>query len=55
VICDFCKKENRDSARYCSSCGEFIAIFINCPGCSLLIYKGSVFCDQCGVILKESE
>src|SRR5262245_40402542 len=38
--------ENRDGARFCSSCGSPVAV--PCPSCGAELAAGARFCDQCG-------
>jgi class 3 adenylate cyclase/tetratricopeptide (TPR) repeat protein len=44
--CGACGTENRDSARFCDSCGA--PLEARCPGCGAIARVGARFCDACG-------
>ncbi len=46
MICPNCQTENRQVARYCKECGQFLAA--NCPSCGAELPEGAKFCDMCG-------
>ena len=46
VNCLSCGAENRESARFCDSCGTALALF--CDACQAQLRQGARFCDACG-------
>lgn len=44
--CPTCQTPNRDSARFCRTCGVWL--LPRCPFCNAEILPASAFCDQCG-------
>jgi len=51
--CPKCKFENRKVARFCKKCGERLEH--KCASCGSPYEADSIFCDQCGHGLSESE
>ena len=51
--CLECQYNNREGAKFCKKCGTKLEIA--CPKCKTVITPNSVFCDECGYDLRESE
>ncbi len=50
VNCRKCGAENPESARFCSGCGEKLAVAqVKCPACSAMVNEDMKFCPMCGV------
>ncbi len=47
--CPACNHENREGARFCTSCGR--PLEARCPACSQAVSPGARFCDGCGFVL----
>jgi class 3 adenylate cyclase/tetratricopeptide (TPR) repeat protein len=50
VICSACGTENRPDRRFCSQCGQALAVV--CPSCSAPNEPGDRFCGECGTSLE---
>jgi class 3 adenylate cyclase/predicted ATPase len=50
VICSACGAENRPDRRFCSQCGQALAVV--CPSCSASNEPGDRFCGECGTSLE---
>jgi len=48
VDCQSCGHENRESAKFCGSCGQTLAVTEKCPACGGENAAGQRFCDECG-------
>lgn len=51
--CPNCQIENRESARFCTECGENLEII--CPQCGNATRQGNKFCDGCGHRFERAE
>lgn len=49
IDCPFCGSTNRQQARYCRACGNWL--LENCPRCGSQLPEKSLFCDACGLRL----
>jgi class 3 adenylate cyclase/tetratricopeptide (TPR) repeat protein len=50
--CPACGHENRDTARFCLSCGAQFSL--TCPRCNAELPAGARFCDECGAAVEEA-
>ena len=48
MICNKCGKENAESSKYCSACGNRLDGKKTCPFCNTEIEEDSVYCTNCG-------
>ncbi len=48
--CPVCGHENQAEAKFCSSCGNSLAV--TCPSCSTVSPAGTKFCNNCGTSLQ---
>src|SRR5438093_911405 len=46
VLCPSCNHQNRDTARFCESCGA--PLETRCRSCGAELRPGARFCDSCG-------
>jgi class 3 adenylate cyclase/predicted ATPase len=51
VICSACGTDNRAGRRFCSQCGQALAVV--CPSCSTPNEAGDRFCGECGTSLED--
>jgi Double zinc ribbon/Adenylate and Guanylate cyclase catalytic domain len=49
MICSNCRHENRQTAKFCESCGNKLARL--CPSCGVEARTEAKFCDNCGTKL----
>jgi len=47
--CPRCSHDNRDTAKFCSECGQKLEL--KCPHCGAELKSASKFCDECGTRL----
>jgi class 3 adenylate cyclase/tetratricopeptide (TPR) repeat protein len=52
VLCPSCGSENRETAKFCSRCGN--SLTLACPSCGSAYLSGDLFCVECGTALASS-
>jgi class 3 adenylate cyclase/predicted ATPase len=52
LVCQTCRTENREGAKFCRGCGAPLSAV--CPTCSAAVEQGQPFCDECGTPLTAS-
>lgn len=62
-ICPYCGKNNSNKAKFCSGCGKDLIISTMlemgidgtiCPKCHTILEKNTVFCDFCGITIRQN-
>ncbi|MDQ4005729.1 MAG: AAA family ATPase, partial [Actinomycetota bacterium] len=53
MICAACGAENRPGRKFCSRCGNVLAVA--CPTCGAANDAGDLFCGECGTALDQAE
>jgi class 3 adenylate cyclase/tetratricopeptide (TPR) repeat protein len=53
IDCPRCQTENRENARFCKECGQYLDA--NCPNCGFDLPSAARYCDQCGIRLGHLE
>src|SRR2546422_5474315 len=46
MTCSECHEDNRESAKFCGSCGARLPG--QCPACGKVVRASAKFCDECG-------
>ena len=49
AVCQACRFENRESAKFCKECGAGLAL--TCSSCGATVDSGQRFCEECGASL----
>lgn len=52
-VCQSCKKENLNEAKFCRYCGTSLETTMSCPSCGSQISVSDIYCEKCGYKLKE--
>ena len=52
-VCQSCKKENLNEAKFCRYCGTSLETTMFCPSCGSQISVSDIYCEKCGYKLKE--
>lgn len=54
-VCQSCKKENLNEAKFCRYCGTSLETTMFCPHCGNSMSCNDIFCEQCGYRVNEEQ
>lgn len=54
-VCQSCKKENSNEAKFCINCGTSLETTMFCPHCGNSMSCNDIFCEQCGYRVNEEQ